>query len=116
MKRVLKETGADGIRLDCVGYQLGDCFAPDHKHVPYEEPGLSEWNKAMAETVRRVRKAMDEVNPSAVLMTEHPGYDYLFAALDGGLSYDLSIMDTWGSPPPGIRADIGSQPPTILFS
>ena len=98
MKRVVKETGADGIRLDEVGYQLGDCFAPDHKHVPYEEPGLSEWNKAMAETVRRVRKAMDEVNPSAVLMTEHPGYDYLFAAVDGCLSYDLSIMDTWGTP------------------
>ncbi|OHB68062.1 MAG: hypothetical protein A2V70_18890 [Planctomycetes bacterium RBG_13_63_9] len=96
MKRVLKETGADGIRLDEVGYQYGDCFAPNHKH----ELGLSEWNKAMAETVRRVREGMDEVNPSSVLMVEHPGYDYLFAAVDGCLSYDLSIMDTWGSPPP----------------
>jgi hypothetical protein len=100
MKRVLKETGADGIRLDEVGYQYGACFAPGHKHVPYEELGLGEWNKAMAETVRRVREAMDEVNPASVLMTEHPGYDYLFAALDGCLSYDLSLMDTWGAPPP----------------
>lgn len=100
MKRVLKETGTDGIRLDEVGYQHGDCLAPDHKHVPYEKLGLSEWNKAMAETVRRVRKGMDEVNPSSVLMIEHPGYDYLFAAVDGCLSYDLSIMDTWGSPSP----------------
>jgi hypothetical protein len=54
----------------------------------------------MAETVRRVREGMDEVDPSAVLMTEHPGYDYLFAAVDGCLSYDLSIMDTWGNPSP----------------
>ena len=100
VKRVLKETGADGIRLDEVGYQYGACFAPDHEHVPYEQLGLSEWNKAMAETVRRAREGMDEVNPSSVLLVEHPGYDYLFAAVDGCLSYDLSIMDTWGSPPP----------------
>jgi hypothetical protein len=100
IKRVLKETGADGIRLDEVGYQFGDCFAPNHKHVPYEKPGLGEWNKAMAETVRRVREGMDEVAPSSVLMTEHLGYDYFFAALDGCLSYDLSIMDTWGTPSP----------------
>ena len=43
---------------------------------------------------------MDEVNPSAVVLLEHPGYDYLFAAVDGCLSYDLSLMDTWGSPRP----------------
>jgi hypothetical protein len=43
---------------------------------------------------------MDEVNPASVLMIEHPGYDYFFAAVDGCLSYDLSIMDTWGSPAP----------------
>ena len=100
LKRVLQETGADGIRLDEVGYQHGACFAPNHKHVAYEALGLSEWNKAMAETVRKARQAMDEVNPSSVLLIEHPGYDYLFAAVDGCLSYDLSIMDTWGSPPP----------------
>jgi len=52
----------------------------------------------MAETVRRIRGAMDEVDPSSVLLVEHPGYDYLFAALDGCLTYDLSIMDTWGNP------------------
>jgi hypothetical protein len=98
VKRVLKETGADGIRLDEVGNQYGACFAPNHKHVPYEELGLSEWNKAMAETARRVREGMDEVNPASVLLTEVPGYDYLFAALDGCLSYDLSLMETWGSP------------------
>ena len=100
VKRVLQETGADGIRLDEVGYPHGACFAPDHRHVPYEELGLSEWNKAMAETVRKAREGMDEVNPAAVLMIEHPGYDYLFAAVDGCLSYDLSLMDTWGNPPP----------------
>jgi hypothetical protein len=100
IKRVLKETGADGIRLDEVGYPHGACFAADHHHVPYEEPGLNEWNKAMAETVRRVREGMDEVNPASVLMIEHPAYDYLFAAVDGGISYDLSLMDTFGSPLP----------------
>lgn len=100
LKRVLQETGADGIRLDEVGYPHGACFAPDHAHVPYESVGLNEWNKAMGETVRRVRAAMEEVNPASVLMVEHPGYDYLLAAVDGCLSYDLSLMDTWGNPAP----------------
>jgi hypothetical protein len=99
VKRVLKETGADGIRFDEVGYQYGACFSPTHHHVSYEEVGLSEWNKALAETVKRARRAMDEVNPSSVLLVEHPGYDYLFASVDGCLSYDLSLMDTLGSPP-----------------
>ena len=98
--RVLRETGADGIRLDEVGHPYGGCFSPDHPHVAYQERGLSEWNKAVAETVRRVRAGMDAVDPTAVLMIEHPGYDYLFAAVDSTLSYDLSLMDTWGSPLP----------------
>jgi hypothetical protein len=100
IRRVLTETGADGIRLDEVGHPYGACFAPDHTHVAYQEPGLNEWNKAVADTVRRVRAGMDDVNPAAVLMVEHPGYDYLLAAVDGSISYDLSLMDTWGNPTP----------------
>ena len=114
IKRVMKETGADGIRLDEVGNQYGACLAPNHKHVPYEELGLNEWNKAMAETVRRVRKGMDEVNPSSVLMTECPGYDYLFSALDGCLSYDLSFS-IMGPPPESVRImEVNIQ--RLLFS
>ncbi len=96
VQRVLRETDADGIRLDEVGYASGACFAPGHQHVAFEEPGLSEWNKAMADCVRRVRAAMNDVKPTAVLMSEFPGYDCLFASLDGCLSYDLSMMDTGG--------------------
>lgn len=93
MKRVMQETGADGIRLDEYGHMGWACFNPDHKHT-YAEPGVSQWNKAIAETTCRVRAAMDEVNPASVLTTEHPGYDYLMRCLDGCITYDYTVQAT----------------------
>jgi hypothetical protein len=93
MKRVLQETGADGIRLDEYGHMGWVCFNPAHQHT-YAEPGVSQWNKAVAETTRAVRRGMDEVNPTTVLTTEHPGYDYLLATLDGCITYDYTVQAT----------------------
>jgi hypothetical protein len=93
MKRVLAETGADGIRLDEYGHMGWACFNPDHKHT-YAEPGVSQWNKAVAETSRAVRQAMDEIDSTTVLTTEHPGYDYLMTALDGCITYDYTVQAT----------------------
>ena len=93
MKRVMQETGADGIRLDEYGHMGWACFNPEHKHT-YAEPGVSQWNKAVAETTRAVRQGMDEVNPATVLTTEHPGYDYLMKSLDGCITYDTTVQAT----------------------
>ncbi len=93
MRRVLQETGADGIRLDEYGHMGWACFNPDHRHT-YAETGVSQWNKAVAEATRAVRRGLDEVNPAAVLTTEHPGYDYLMAALDGCITYDYTVQAT----------------------
>jgi len=93
MKRVMQETGADGIRLDEYGHMGWACFNPDHKHT-YAEFGVSQWNKAVAETTCGVRQAMDEVNPASVLTTEHPGYDYLMRCLDGCITYDYTVQAT----------------------
>jgi hypothetical protein len=91
MERVLRETGADGIRLDEYGHAGYTCFSTAHPHS-YVERGVSQWNKGVAETTAIVRAAMDRIRPGLVLTTEHPGYDYLMRAADGSLTYDLSVQ------------------------
>ena len=91
MKRVMRETGADGIRLDEYGHKGWACFSKEHGHT-FEEYGVSQWNKATAEATRMVRAAMDEVAPGSVLTTEHPGYDYLMQFIDGCITYDLTVQ------------------------
>lgn len=93
MRRVMQETGADGIRLDEYGHMGWACFNPDHNHT-YAEPGVSQWNKAVAEATAAVRQAMDEVAPGSVLTTEHPGYDYLMRCIEGCITYDYTVLAT----------------------
>lgn len=93
MRRVLRETGADGIRLDEYGHQGWACFNGQHQHT-FAEPGCTEWNREIAETCKLVRAAMDEVDPHSVLTTEHPGYDFLMPFLDGCITYDLTVQAT----------------------
>ncbi|MCX7598794.1 MAG: hypothetical protein N2512_08015, partial [Armatimonadetes bacterium] len=93
MKRVMVETGADGLRLDEYGHAGWACFSTRHQHT-FAERGVSQWQKAIAETTRLVRAAMDEVNPALVLTTEHPGYDYLLQFIEGCITYDLSVQAT----------------------
>ena len=93
MRRVMQETGADGIRLDEYGHMGWACFNPEHQHT-YAETGLSQWNKAVAEATRGVRQAMDEVNPTSVLTTEHAAYDYLMQHLEGCITYDYTVQAT----------------------
>jgi len=90
MKRVMKETGADGIRLDEYGHKGWACFSKLHKHT-FAEWGCTEWQRAIAETTKLVHRAMDEVRPDAILTTEHPGYDFLMQFIDGCITYDLTV-------------------------
>ncbi len=93
MERVLRETGADGIRLDEYGHMGWACFSPAHRHT-WAEPGVSQWNKAVAETTAEVRRRMDRIRSGLVLTTEHPGYDYLMRSIDGCITYDLTVQST----------------------
>lgn len=93
MRRVMRETGADGIRLDEYGHRGWVCFSTNHAHT-FAERGVSQWQKAVAEATRGVRAAMDEVAPGSVLTVEHPGYDYLLPHLEGCITYDLTAMAT----------------------
>lgn len=91
MGRVLRETSADGIRLDEYGHRGYVCFSDLHEHT-FAEPGTKEWMRALSESCRTVRGAMDEVNPGAVLTTEMPGYDFMMQFLDGCITYDFSMQ------------------------
>lgn len=91
MERVMRETGADGIRLDEYGHRGWACYDGTHDHT-YAEPGITQWQKAVAEATRMVHEAMDEVRPDLVLTTEHPGYDYLMKHLEGCITYDLTVL------------------------
>jgi hypothetical protein len=93
MARLMRETGADGIRLDEVGHAGWICYNPDHRHT-YQEPDITQWQKAATEMVKLVRAGMDRVRPDLVLTTEHPGYDYMMPYLDGCITYDLSSQAT----------------------
>ncbi len=87
----LRETGADGIRLDEYGHHGYVCFSDVHQHT-FAEPGTKEWMRALAESCRSVREGVDRVDPRSVLTTEMPGYDYMMQFLDGCITYDLSMQ------------------------
>jgi hypothetical protein len=91
MRRVMRETGADGIRLDEYGHAGSACLSTKHEHT-FAEWGCTEWQRAVAEATRLVRRAMDDVKPDSVLTTEHPGYDYLMQFIEGSITYDLTVL------------------------
>ena len=88
-QRLIAETGADGIRIDEFGGASRICHSPHHPH-PFSRPGHYSVFQAQAEASREIRQAMDQVDPSAILMTESPGIDVMWQYMDGALSYDLS--------------------------
>lgn len=91
MGRIMRETKADGIRLDEYGHRGWACYDESHQHV-YQEPGITQWQKAVSEATRMVHQEMDQVRPDLVLTTEHPGYDYLMQYLEGCITYDLTVL------------------------
>lgn len=93
MARVMRETGADGIRLDEYGHRGSACFSKLHEHT-FADWGTTEWQRCIAESTRLVRQAMDGVKPDSVLTTEHPGYDYLMPFMEGCITYDLTVQAT----------------------
>ena len=78
-RRLLRETGADGIRLDELGMPYRPCFNPAHCHQsPYDG---CKWHR---ELLRKVRAAMDEVRPDAYLTTEY-SMDFFNESCNGAL-------------------------------
>ncbi len=87
IKNVCRDLGT-GIRLDEVGFSRPACYSDKHDHIFAREPGDEATFKAQAELVRKVREAMDEVDPTLVLMAEAPGNDLVMSNMEGTLFYD----------------------------
>lgn len=88
--RLLRETGADAIRLDSLGFYYWPCYNPAHRHdTPF---GYNEWIKAL---LAKVRSAAIAVKPDVLLLTEGSA-DWLGQWFHGALTSrcprDLSPM------------------------
>lgn len=65
--RLVRETGADGLRLDSLGFYFLSCYNPAHRHdTPF---GYNQWIQKLLDKVSRAVRA---VNPNCLLMTEAP--------------------------------------------
>lgn len=65
--RLVRETGADGVRLDSLGFYFLPCYNPAHHH-----PHPFVYNDGIRQLLSKVSKAVRAVNPQAVLTTEGP--------------------------------------------
>ena len=63
--RLVSETGADGVRLDSLGFYFFPCFNPEHNHKSPFDYNL--WVRGLLE---KVAAAVRRVNPDALLTTE----------------------------------------------
>lgn len=88
MVRLLKESGADGIRLDEYGHRGFVCLSRQHNHI-FGEHGQHIWLQALKKSLQMIRKKTDEFNPNVLLLGEFPGADITAAEFDGALSYDI---------------------------
>jgi hypothetical protein len=88
--RLLRETGADGVRLDSLGFYYLPCYNPAHKHAtPF---GYNEWIKQL---LAKVRKAAIAVRPDVLLLTEGSADwfgPWFHGALTSRCPRDLSMM------------------------
>jgi hypothetical protein len=77
--RLVRETGADGVRLDSLGYYFLSCYNPAHRHdTPF---GYNQWIQQLLDKVSRAVRA---VNPECVLTTE-AGVDFYSQWFHGAL-------------------------------
>lgn len=84
MARLVKDTDADAIRLDELGFGGFACYSTQHSHL-FGDPGQHWAMRAMAELAKRVHAAASAVKPDFVLTAEYPGADIQAANLDGAL-------------------------------
>ena len=86
--RVVKETGADGVRLDEFGGGGHLCYSTMHKHIFSNEGWGNPVLQAVGCILRGIRERLECAGKEVLLLTEFPGHDMLVSALDGALCYD----------------------------
>lgn len=79
-KRIVRDTGMDGIYLDELMIAFPD-YHPGHvKNYGGDDPVPI---PLLAAGVTKIRKAVQEANPEAIIMTEHAGSDFMTQFIDG---------------------------------
>jgi len=78
--RLVRETGADGVRIDSLGFYSFPCYNPLHGH---ESP--FDYNRWLREMLAAIATAVRKVNPDCLLTTEG-GADFTGEHFDGCLS------------------------------
>lgn len=85
---LIEEYDADGIYLDSYGWQWNHLFRrPDEDRLR----SRSSWNAGVLETVRRVRRAIRNIKPDAVVLTEG-GNELMMQYADGYLDATFAWM------------------------
>ncbi|NMA19921.1 MAG: hypothetical protein GX927_05015 [Lentisphaerae bacterium] len=85
VKRVIEETGADGIRLDEYGHRGYVCLSKNHKHI-FGEHGQHVWLQALEHSLKLIREVIPQ---DTLLVSEFPQADFAASRLDASLSYDI---------------------------
>ena len=82
--------GADGIFLDSQGFQKDwKCLSTKHGH----KPGRPEvFNNGCTNLIRRVRAALRQGNPEAIVFIEGPTMPRLFHYADGSLDWGIDTL------------------------
>ena len=90
VSRLLKETGADGVRLDSLGYYYLPCYNPAHNHeTPF---GYNQW---LLQLLSKVGKAIEEIDPEILFTIEGPADwcgQYVHGALNSECPRDIPMM------------------------
>ncbi|MFH1738605.1 MAG: DUF6259 domain-containing protein [bacterium] len=88
--RLLRETGADGIRIDSLGFYYLPCYNPAHNHeTPF---GYNEW---IQQLLAKAYKAAVEANPNVLFTTEGSAdwfTPYVHGALTSRCSRNIPFM------------------------
>ncbi|MFH0797775.1 MAG: DUF6259 domain-containing protein [Candidatus Omnitrophota bacterium] len=78
--RLVRETGADGVRIDSFGGQVRECHNPQHRHKnPFD------FNRWTCELMEKIARAVKKVNPGCLLTTETP-VDFYCRYFNGALT------------------------------
>ena len=99
--RVVKETGASGIRLDEFGSPGEICLSTLHPHVPTYRRRHNNHLQAISAMMRDLRAAMTrEVGPDVIITSEFIGHDMYNAPQDGALNWLVASNNYAVNPAP----------------
>ena len=86
--RVMKDTGADALRLDSIGFWSMNCYNKEHNHAsPYDH---NQWVKQL---LTKTRNAVFAVNPDALFWIEGIGDFYSGYANTGFTQHKFYVDD-----------------------